>query len=292
MLTIGTATIETITDLDPFALPVDLLFPGRTTADLADLRSVLEPHDVDFAAERILLGVHSHLVQAGGKTILVDTCIGEHKPRPRRADDWHERRETGYLDRLAAHGLKPEDIDIVVCTHLHADHVGWNTMLVDGRWVPTFPNARYLVGRREFEHWQALERIEPGKHNHGAFTDSVLPILEAGQLDLVADDAGIAEGVSLKPMPGHSPGQLGVCLCHGGEKVIICADAIHSVIQVFHPEWCSRFCSDPQVAIATRIALLDEAAETGAILIPAHLRHYRGFRIRREAGGYRPEFVS
>ncbi|WP_416409035.1 MBL fold metallo-hydrolase [Agrobacterium rosae] len=292
MLTFGDATIDTITDLDPFALPIDLLFPGRTVADLREYETVLSPHHVDFGTARILLGVHSHLLRIGGRNILIDTCIGEHKPRPRRADDWHQRRGSGYLERLAAHGLRPDDIDMVLCTHLHADHVGWNTKLVDGRWLPTFPNARYLVGKQEFTHWQEAENKAPGQHNHGSFIDSVLPILEAGQLDLVDADAEIADGISLKPLPGHSPGQIGLCICHGTEKAVFCADAIHSVVQVYHPDWVSRFCSDPEMAIATRMELLKDSANNGTILIPAHLRHFSGMRIRRVGSGFVPEFVT
>ena len=292
MLRFGEPTVETIADLDTFALPVDLLFPGRTVADLREHEAVLSPHHVDFDAGHILLGIHSHLLRVSGRNILIDTCVGEHKPRPRRAEDWHQRTNSGYLERLAAYGLRPDDIDIVLCTHLHADHVGWNTRLVDGRWVPTFPKARYLVGRQEFDHWQVAESRDPGKHNHGAFIDSVMPILEARQLDLVDADMQIANGISLKPLPGHSPGQIGLWLCHGQQKAIFCADAIHSIIQVYHPDWVSRFCSDPEMAVATRMELLNDSADNGTILIPAHLRNFSGMRIKRVGSGFVPEFVT
>ncbi len=291
MMNFGTATIETISDLDPFALPIDLLFPDRAVESLEPHRQALAPHHVDFNNGQILLGVHSHLLRIGGRTILIDTCIGEHKPRPRRPD-WHQRASTRYLERLARTGLRPEDIDIVMCTHLHTDHVGWNTKLVDGRWVPTFPNARYLIGRTEFAHWQAEEKASPGVHNHGCFSDSVMPIIEAGLAEFVDDGFEIASGLSLMALPGHTPGQLGLCLCHGSQKAFFCADAVHSAVQVFHPDWVSRFCSDPATAITTRQDLFDRVAGTGDLLIPAHLRHFSAMRIEATNAGYVPGFVQ
>ena len=290
MMNFGTATIETISDLDPFALPIDLLFPDRAVESLEPHRPALAPHHVDFDNGQILLGVHSHLLRIGGRTILIDTCIGEHKPRPRRPD-WHQRASTRYLERLARAGLRPEDIDIVMCTHLHTDHVGWNTQLVDGRWVPTFPNARYLIGRTEFAHWQAEEEASPGLHNHGCFSDSVMPIIEAGLAEFVDDGFEIATSLSLMALPGHTPGQLGLCLCHGPRKAFFCADAVHSPVQVFYPDWASRFCSDPAMAIATRRNLFDRVAGTGDLLIPAHLRHFSAMRIEASNAGYVPGLV-
>lgn len=291
MLNFGTATIDAISDLDRFALPIDLLFPGRSVETLEPHRAALAPYHVDFDAGEILLGVHSHLLRVNGRTILIDTCVGEHKPRPKRPD-WDQRAATGYLERFARAGLRPEDIDIVMCTHLHTDHVGWNTQLIDGRWVPTFPNARYLVGRTEFDHWQAQELASPGVHNHGCFSDSVLPIIEAGLADFVEDGFDIGGGVSLTALPGHTPGQLGLCLCHGTQQALFCADAVHSPVQVYQPEWASRFCSDPAMAVDTRLKLFDRFADTSNLLIPAHLRHYSAMRIQSSnSGGYVPDFM-
>lgn len=290
MLKLGSTTIDTISDVDPFALPIDLLFPGKSTDALRSHEEILAPHHVDFAAEQILLGVQSHLIRVNSRNILIDTCVGEHKPRPNR-QDWNQRTQTQYLQRLADHGLRPDDIDIVLCTHLHADHVGWNTRLVNGKWVPTFPNARYLVGRREFDFWLESERKQPGQLNHGAFVDSVAPVLEADQIDLVDDGFELAAGLTLKAVPGHTPGQMGLCLCHRQQRVFMCADAVHSIVQVFYPEWTTRFCSDPTVAIATRQALFEESIELGTILVPAHLRHSDGLRIKRRGDGFVPDLL-
>ena len=290
MLTIGSMTVDTVTDIDPFALPIGLLFPNRSIDALRPHEDVLAPYHVDFDAKHILLGVQSHLVRANGRTILIDTCVGEHKDRAARAD-WNHRTHTHYLQRLADHGLTPDDIDIVMCTHLHADHVGWNTKLVDNRWVPTFPNARYLVGRREFDFWRDAEQDRPRQHNHASFVDSVMPIVEAGQIDLVDDGFELAPGLSLKALPGHTPGQMGLCLCHAQDRVLMCADAVHSIVQVFNPHWATRFCSDPEAAVATRLALFEDSVEQGTILVPAHLRHFDGLRVRRRGNSFVPDLI-
>ncbi|RAH97758.1 MBL fold metallo-hydrolase [Acuticoccus sediminis] len=281
-----TATLTRIVDLDPFPLPASMLFPGRDLAELAPYRDVLAPDHVDFEAEAILLGVQSWLVRSAGLTVLVDTCVGEHKARPARAD-WHQRSATQYLANLAAAGVAPEEVDVVLCTHLHADHVGWNTRLVDGRWVPTFPNARYLIGRTELAHWAAVNGSNPA----GAYADSVLPVVEAGLVDAVEDGYEIASGLTLMPHPGHTPGQVGLRFAGPHGPTVICGDAIHSPLQVYRPEWSSGFCVDPGLAIASRVALLEDAADRGTCLLPAHLRRWTGMRIRAEGDAFVPDFL-
>lgn len=292
MFDLGGATLTRIIDLDPFALPLSFLMPDADIAAIRHLKPVLAPHHVDFSAGTVLLGVQSWLLRAGGLTILIDSCVGEHKERPRRAD-WHRRAGTGFLDRLAAAGVSPDEVDIVMCTHLHADHVGWNTRLDDGRWVPTFPRARYLMGTTELAHWQAVEAREPGAHNHGVYADSVLPVIEAGLAETVDDGYDLTRGMRIETMPGHTPGQIGLCLdCRSHGQALFCGDAIHSPVQVYQPDWASAFCSDRKQAVATRLALLERAAETGALVVPAHLRGAHGMTIAREGGGYRPDFVG
>jgi glyoxylase-like metal-dependent hydrolase (beta-lactamase superfamily II) len=292
MFDLGAATLEKIVDLDRFPLPLNFLMPKADAEALVRYRDLLEPHHVDFARGEVLLGIHSLLLKLGRLNILIDTCVGEHKPRPRRAD-WHERTDTGYLARLAAAGLAPEDIDIVLCTHLHADHVGWNTRLENGRWVPTFPNARYLVGMPELAHWQAEEARDPGRHNHGCYADSVLPVVEAGLVETVEDGFELARGASVVGLPGHSPGQVGLCLdCGARGQAFFCGDVIQTPVQVIYPEWSSQFCSDPAEATATRNDLFGRAHETGALVVPAHLRGVAAMRIGMARGRFLPEFVE
>lgn len=292
MLKLGNATVETIVDLDPFDLPINFLMPSADIARIEQFRDVLEPDHVDFAKGIVRLGVQSHLLRIGGLNVLIDSCVGEHKQRPRRAD-WHDRAGTGFLERLAAAGIRPEDVDVVLCTHLHADHIGWNTRLENGRWVPTFPKARYLVSTTELTHWQAVEAQEPGKHNHGVFADSMLPIVEAGLSETVDDGFELAAGARLTAMPGHTPGQIGLCLdCGGGRRAIFCSDVMQTPVQVYHPEWSSAFCSDKEAAAVTRRSILKAAVENDDLVIPAHLRNARAMRIEKVAEQYRPIFVA
>ena len=286
-LDLGGAHLRRITDLDRFALPLSLLFPEARQQELEPFRADLAPWHYDFDAGAVLLGVHSLLLRLDGLTVLIDTCVGACKLRPARPE-WHARKAQGYLAALAAAGLGPEDIDMVFCTHLHADHVGWNTRLQDGRWVPTFPRARYVMGRAEHDHWQKAEAQAPGQHNHGAYADSVLPVVAAGQADLVEDGADLHHGLSVLPLPGHSPGQTGLALDLQGRRVVFCGDAIHSPLQIFRPDWSSRFCHDPDQARRTRLHLLEQAAAEDLALVPAHLRGALGLRVRGHGGGFRP----
>ncbi len=288
----GPASVARIVDLDPFVLPLAGLLPAASLNDLADARDVLAGTHLDYETATLNLAVQSHLLRVGGRTILIDTCIGEDKPRPRRAD-WHERRQSGYLARLAAAGCRPEDIDMVMCTHLHADHVGWNTRLDNGRWVPTFPKARYLIGRTELAFWtEAAAR--PAEHplNHGSFADSVLPVIEAGAAEMVDDGAEVMSGVTIAPLPGHTPGHIGLEVTSPGQpSLVFSGDALHSPAQVFQPDWSSAFCSDPAMAAETRRGLLERAAESDTVLIPAHLRG-EGMRISRMGSRFRPRFCG
>ena len=289
---LGRAELHRVIDLDPFPIPMDFLMPDARAAEMLPHRHVLEPHHVDFAAGTVLLGLQSFVLQVDGLTILIDACVGEHKERPIRPD-WHRRENTGYLPALAAAGLRPDDIDIVMCTHLHADHVGWNTKLENGRWVPTFPRARYLIGALELAHWEAEERHEPGRHNHGAYADSVLPVIAAGQVERVSDGFALGQGMRIEALPGHSPGQIGLDFdCGHGAHALFCGDAFHSPVQVFRPDWSSRFCADSAAAAAMRVRLLERSEGEGTLLIPAHIRMAMGLRAAREGQGFRPVFVD
>ncbi|MBC9178306.1 MBL fold metallo-hydrolase [Pseudoroseomonas ludipueritiae] len=284
---IGDAVVDVIADIDRFALPAGFL-PDCDLDALLPHRALLEPDHVDFAGGTFLLGVQALLLRVAGLVVLVDTCVGENKSRPNHPA-WHERSATGFLERLAAVGVAPEAVDVVFCTHLHADHVGWNTRLLNGRWVPTFPRARYLIGKRELAQWMGRAQQDPGV-NHGSHADSLLPVLEAGLVETVEDGHELAPGVTLVPLPGHTKGQMGLRLERNGARAIFCGDAIHSPVQVLRPEWSSRVCTDPQAAIATRRDLLECAADEGALLVPAHFRNCGCARVRREGEGFLPVF--
>ena len=202
------AAIQRIVDLDPFALALDFLFPDASLTALTPWRDTLDGPHIDWTNASVLPAVQSHLIHFGGKTILIDTCVGEHKERPARSE-WHRRAATRYIANLAAAGYTPEDVDIVMCTHLHADHVGWNTRLDSGRWAPTFPNARYLMSKVEVHH-RSQEVAAKRQANHGSFQDSVLPVIERGRADFVEPGDHILDGAAILALPGHAPAQIGL----------------------------------------------------------------------------------
>jgi glyoxylase-like metal-dependent hydrolase (beta-lactamase superfamily II) len=229
---IGEAVVDVIVDDDDYALPLDFL-PGVDAAALASHRAVLEPDFLDLAQGRLRVAVQSYVLRSGGRTILIDSCIGDDRDRP-QVPVWNQRHGTGFLDRMRRAGADPAAVDTVFCTHLHVDHVGWNTHLADGRFVPTFPNARYLFGRAEIADWMAKREAGTIPALHGAaIEDSVIPILDAGLADLVNGGHELAPGLVLTPLPGHTSGQMGVVLEHRAGRAIFCADAMHSPIQIF-----------------------------------------------------------
>jgi len=249
----------------------------------------LAPSHYDPASGMLKLSVHSWLIRIGGKTILIDTCVGNHKPRPKRPL-WH-MMETRYLERLAAAGVRPEEIALVMCTYLHMDHVGWNTRLDNGRWVPTFPNARYVFSRADYEHYLALER-EPQNRPavHGAFRDSVVPVVEAGLADMVSGPRAIDEHLTIEPRPGHTPGTVAIRLDSRGAGAVFCGDILHHGIQVYHPTWNSFACADATLARRSRRAVLEHCAGTGALLMPAHFGDLFVCHIEAAGEGFVPSF--
>jgi glyoxylase-like metal-dependent hydrolase (beta-lactamase superfamily II) len=292
MFTFDDIRIEKIIDLDPFPLPFSFIFPDAQLTDLRRERRLLMEHHIDFDRAEVLLGCHSFLLRTRNLNILIETCVGENKARP-RLPIWNHRERTGYLKRLQDAGISPEDINIVVCTHLHADHIGWNTRLETGQWVPTFPHARYLVPVAEILHWEAVRSdVPPGTYNHGAHEDSIVPLLEAGLIDIVDEGDKLDHGIKFVPLPGHTLGQLGLEITTDNGKLLLCGDAFHSPAQVWRPEWSSAFCADKDLARDTRRRLLQQAAAEGIIIVPSHMRSCAGMQIVREDNGFRPIFID
>lgn len=237
----------------------------------------------------VLLAFHALVIEVGGRIIMVDTCVGNDKQRPMQPF-WHEMTST-FLDSLRAAGVAPEKVDIVVCTHLHVDHVGWNTRKVDGRWVPTFPNARYLFGRREYEACARGVAAHPpapqGLHSSVFMADSIQPIFDAGLVDLVEADHRIVDEVRLFPTHGHTPGHVSVMVESGGERAIITADSIHHPCQVRNPDWSVSADADRAAAVATRRALLEAHADTPTLFIGTHWAGRSCGYVERDGGSYR-----
>ena len=247
---------------------VGFLLPDATPEALAPHRAWLEPRFLDPATDKVVMAMQSYVLRTRRRTVLVDACVGNHKER-RFHPPWAHRASNRYLDELAAIGLAPDDIDFVMCTHLHADHVGWNTRLLDGRWVPTFPNARYLFARTEYEHW--IEINEGGKkYSDGCIDDSVLPVVEAGQADIVADDYAFDDEISFALTPGHTPGHVAIELASQGERAVLSGDVCHTPLQCREPGWSAVGCTDRAQSAATRRAFLERHCDTGTLVMTAH----------------------
>ncbi len=250
----------------------------------------LVPNHLDAATGFIKLSVHSWLMHIGGKKILIDCCCGNNKPRPQRP--FWNMLNTPYLDRLAAAGARPQDIDYVMCTHLHHDHVGWNTQLRDGRWVPTFPNARYVISKPDFEYYRALD-ADPDKTEpveFGTFRECVLPIVEGGRADLVTGPHRLNEHLEILPAPGHSAGHVVFRLDIGGASAVFIGDVLHHLLQVYYPHWNFPKNSDPEQARASRRTVLELCASTGALVFPGHVGAPFAGRIEATGQGFRPRF--
>jgi glyoxylase-like metal-dependent hydrolase (beta-lactamase superfamily II) len=229
---------------------------------------------------RTVGSIHCFALRSQGRTIVVDTCVGNDKPR--EVKNWH-LRQGRFLQDFAEAGFARERVDTVLCTHLHVDHVGWNTMLVDRRWVPTFPNARYLIGREEWAHW----RDEPEGPDREVRNDSVRPVLEAGLADFVASDHRITPEIWLEPTPGHTPGHVSVRIASGGAEAVITGDLMHHPVQCAQPGWAARFDVDPQAARRTRRAFLERCAGRPVLVLGTHFAAPTGGRVVRDGKVFR-----
>ena len=240
----------------------------------------MQPH---FATEdgKLIMSVHALVIDTGSMRIVVDTCIGNDKERNMPA--W-SHLQTSFLDDLIGAGYPPESIDAVMCTHLHVDHVGWNTRLVDGKWVPTFTNARYLMAEKEWAYWDANE----DEDTYGPIlADSVRPVVDAGLADFVPDTYEICPGVVLEPTPGHTPGHVSVHITSNGEEALITGDCIHHPCQMTRTDWCSSADFDQAQGRVTREDLLAKYAETDVLLIGTHFATPTAGKVKTlESGGY------
>jgi len=228
------------------------------------------------------MSIHSFAVDAPGRRIIVDTCLGNDKQN-RRIPHWNDRQGP-FLSDLTAAGFPPASIDTVLCTHLHVDHVGWNTMLRDGKWVPTFPRARYLMGRTEYEHWSGSAARADMKH---VLADSVTPILDAGLAELVETSHRICDEISLVPTVGHTPGHVSVRIVSRGEEALITGDFMHHPCQIAHPDWDTTADTDPAQAIRTRWQMFERLAGTPVLVIGTHFAGATAGRIVRDGGTFR-----
>lgn len=248
----------------------------------------LRPHFVTPDG-RLKYSIHALVIEAGGRRIVVDTCVGNHKPRE-IFPQWH-MLQTGFLDELRAAGFPPESIDTVLCTHLHLDHVGWNTTLRDGRWVPTFQNARHLIGRREYETFVEATKTDAPASIHvvdrTVFADSIAPVVEAGLVELVEADHRICEEVRLVPTHGHTAGHVSVEISSHGQSAFITGDFCHHPCQLVYPDWSVIAEFDSAAAIARRHEVFAKLAGSPVLMIGTHWPDPTGGRIERAGEAFR-----
>jgi glyoxylase-like metal-dependent hydrolase (beta-lactamase superfamily II) len=257
-------------------------YPGAPLEAFIQNADWLPPWSYDPSAQAIILSFHSYLVRTQHMNMIVDTCWGEDTPQRQR--QFHGK----WLENLAAAGVHPDDIDLVTCTHFHADHVGWNTRLRDGRWVPTFPKARHLFSRIELE---SLENaIKAGTTSADTYERSILPLLETGQVLTLDGVHEITDGVRIVPSPGHSPGHQHVEIDSQGERAVLSGDILHNPVEVRHPEWIKLFDEDKQAAYEQRLNFLDTHTDVDITILTAHFAGSTAGHIRSRADGriFRP----
>jgi glyoxylase-like metal-dependent hydrolase (beta-lactamase superfamily II) len=266
-LKIGAATVHRIADIERIGWPATALFRALEGSALSEAAAAY-PAAADAQAGTLTLCFNSYIIDAPDYLVLIDAGVGNGKERLDRPA-WH-RRAGDFLQRLQALGYRPEDFDIVINTHLHADHVGWNTIASGSGWAPAFPKARYVVSEVELAHWTRLYEKDP--HTlHGAYADSVKPILDAGLFQAVALPAQIAPGLRMEPAPGHTGGMAVVRFTPAdAPEILFMADVMHSPVQLTAPDLTSNFCVDPAQARETRRRLLDGCVGTDTIVAPYH----------------------
>jgi glyoxylase-like metal-dependent hydrolase (beta-lactamase superfamily II) len=277
--TIGDVTVTKIVELE-MAGGTRFLLPQATREEILPI-GWLRPHFADEDG-RLRMSIHSFIVETANRRIVVDTCLGNDK-QGRRIPHWNDRSGP-FLRDLAEAGFPAESIDTVLCTHLHVDHVGWNTRLENGKWVPTFPRACYLMGRAEYQHWRT---VTDRPDMETIFTDSVTPIIEAGLAQMVETDEKICDEISLIPTVGHTPGHVSVMIRSRGEQALITGDFMHHPCQIAHPEWSTLADSDPEQGIATRREMFQRFADTPVLILGTHFAGVTAGRIVRDGDGYR-----
>ncbi|TMB57428.1 MAG: MBL fold metallo-hydrolase [Deltaproteobacteria bacterium] len=256
-----------------------ILLPNATAENVERERDWLYPTFCDEAG-RLRMSIHAFLIESQGLRIIVDTCVGNDKVRPQA--EWNKQQRP-FLERLEKAGCTRESVDRVVCTHLHVDHVGWNTMLRDGKWVATFPNAKYLIGGTE---WDFFSRAEDS-FLKDPVDDSVRPVIAEGRAELVDDRHRITDEVWLESAPGHTPGHFTVRISSQGEDAVISGDLMHHPIQCGYPEWDNRFDNDGAMAKKTRRAFCERYADSKTLVFGTHFATPSAGRISRKGGSFR-----
>lgn len=277
---IGDVRVTKVAEMKDMPAEATFLF-GEDAIALIKQTRWLHPH---FATEEggIKLSIHAFVIESKGKRIVVDTCVGNDKDR--KGSMFHGLSLPFLFDMEEA-GFPVESIDYVLCTHMHVDHVGWNTRLVDGKWIPTFPNARYLFAKKEFDHW-----MDPNAQDIGfgdVMGDSVKPIVEAGLSDLVETDYRLNDEVWLEPTPGHTPGHVSIRISSKGQDAVITGDMMHHPVQIGTPTLSSNFCTDPKQSADTRVAFVGRYADKPVLVMGTHFATPTAGHIVQDGAAHR-----
>ena len=284
---VGDFTVHRIIEQETTFLQANDALPTLAPEVLAENRGWLQKTGALDANDTLILCFQSYIVKTPHHTILIDSCIGNDKPRPLRPK-WNMKTDDAYMRALAASGFSVGDIDFVMCTHLHVDHVGWNTRLENGRWVPTFPKARYVFGKTEFDHWSK----ENAKAEVAPFVDSVLPVVEAKRAEIVTNDYSVGDHIRILPTPGHTPGHVAFTLGRTKDEAVFAGDLIHTPLQLRYPELSPKFDIDPKQAATTRRSFLERYCDTDTLCCTAHFPSPSTGKIRRHGNGFSCEPVG
>ena len=268
---VGDVAVTKVVDLIEHISP-RVLYVDKAREDFDPHLDWLQPNFID-AEKLMLLSIHSFVLKTPHHTILIDTCVGNHKEEA-GFPQWNARKGR-YLEDLAAAGCAPEDIDFVFCTHMHVDHTGWNTRLRDGRWVPTFPNARYVFNRAEYATW----KDHPGEHEQAVVRQNILPILEANQVEWIDGEWSVDDAVHLLPTPGHTLSHCSVAIGSCGQKAIITGDMMVNPVQIAEPGWQQRADEDKALAVRTRTRFIDQHCDCDVRILGTHFNSPTGVHI-------------
>jgi glyoxylase-like metal-dependent hydrolase (beta-lactamase superfamily II) len=279
--TAGDLTIHRIIEQESTFLPALEFLPTLTPEVLTENRAWMQAANALDASDVLILCFQSYVVKTPHHTILIDSCIGNDKPRPQRPK-WNMKTDDTYMRALAAAGFSVGDIDYVMCTHMQVDHVGWNTRLENGRWVPTFPNARHVFAKTEFDYWMGVH----AKTSVPVIEDSVMPIVEAKRFEVVGNDHQIGDHVRILPTPGHTPGHSAFVLGRGKDDAVFSGDLIHSPIQARYPELSMKFDVDQAEAAKTRRSFLERYCDADTVCCTAHFPSPSVGKIRRKGNGF------
>lgn len=289
VMELGDIRLSRVIESEEFILTPEEVFPDYDPEVFERHLHWLAPRHYQPETNMLVIVNQTYLIELPGRTILVDGAGGNDKERNR---PFFDHRHWPWLENLEATGVRPEDIDTVLCTHIHVDHVGWYTRLVDGEWVPTCPNAKYLFVDEEWAHWDALSRRTGLPRTGDYVEDSVRPVIAAGQAEFVGNGHTIAPGVRLVHLPGHTPGQCGVLLTGGGKEAILCGDTLHHAIQFVETGWSTNFDTDQGLARRTRREFLEHYADTGTVVFTAHLPSPTGVTVHTDGDAYGFRFID